>query len=797
MLGLLGLAAFTFGALKAVSAQVGSLDPYRQQQREQANTYVYAGDGHTILEILRGSQARVIVPSSQISPWLKHAIVAIEDKRFYQHRAIDVRGILRAAWNDILGRPVQGGSTITQQFVKNSLNANAPTLARKLREAALAWQVEQQWTKDQILTAYLNTIYFGNGAYGVEQACRVYFGHDASAQYVQPWEAALLAAIPADPSLYDPVAHPSFARARRNLVLLQMYEQHDISRDQYALYVKEPMPNPQDVHLPSSQNIAQAPYFANYVTDQLLHEYKPQVVYGGGLHVKTTIDLGLEKIARAAIAKELPPSVGPEAALVALDVRTGAILAMVGGRNYHHSQFNLATQGERQPGSAFKPFVLAAALKEGIAPSTTFDSHAVTIDAGGRLWRVNNYEGEYLGPIDLSKATAVSDNTVFAQLTNVVGPPNVVRAAHDLGITSPLQPYFSIGLGGEPATPLEMARAFASFANGGYRIDGSLFGNTPRAVECVAKPGKPCKQNAPVLVPALSSSDPTLNAERAAIIDTLLQGVVQYGTGVAAAIPGREVAGKTGTTENYGDAWFVGFTPQIVAAVWVGYPNKLVPMLSEFHGHAVVGGSYPALIWKDFMTQALAYYKLPPASFPASPSLYGSPYSVVFRDNLLELDNGNCKTAATVDFYSGSEPTKVANCKHNEVDVPDVLGSTLAAAKTRLYGQPLQWRIVYKPAKAGQRLSVVTGQIPLRGTLSAYDTVILVVPEAQHGVVPRLVGLTVARARARVAPLGLALRVTGAHSGTVVSQAPPRNVAAAPGMRIVLRVKRVAAGKAG
>jgi penicillin-binding protein 1A len=795
VLGLLGLAAFTFGALKAISSQVGSLDPNRQQSHQQANTYVYASDGHTILEILRGSQARVVVPSSQISPWLKHAIVAIEDKRFYEHRGIDVRGIVRAAVNDIRGKPVQGGSTITQQFVKNSLNANAPTLARKLREAALAWQVEQQWTKDQILTAYLNTIYFGNGAYGVQQACRIYFGHDASPKNVKPWEAALLAGIPEDPSLYDPVAHPSLARARRNLVLLEMYKQHDITEPQYALYVKEPMPKPQDVRLPSTQSPV-APYFANYVTDELLHQYKPSVVYGGGLHVTTTIDLGLQKLARAAIAKELPPSIGPDAALVALDARTGAVLAMVGGRNYHQSQFNLATQGERQPGSAFKPFVLAAALKEGIAPSTTFDSHPVTIDAGGRLWNVTNFEGENLGPIDLSQATAYSDNTVFAQLTNIVGPINVVRAAHDLGITSPLQPYFSIGLGGEPATPIEMARAFASFANGGYKIDGSLLGNTPRAVECIAKPGKACTENAPVLVQALSS-DPTLNAERAAIVDALLQGVVQYGTGVAAAIPGRPVAGKTGTTENYGDAWFVGFTPQIVTAVWVGYPNKLVPMTSEFHGHPVVGGSYPALIWKNFMTQALAYLKLPPQPFPPAPSLDGSPVRVTFRNNLLEQDNGNCKNAATVDFYDGAEPTKVANCKFDEVDVPDLLGRTLVSAKKQLYGQPLQWKIVYKPATAGQRLDIVAGQIPRRGTLSAYQTVTLVVPKAQHGVVPRFVGLTVAKARAKAAPLKLALSVTGRRSGKVVSQSPRWGVAAAPGMRVVLRVSLPVAGKAG
>jgi penicillin-binding protein 1A len=791
VLGLLGLAAFTFGMLTAVAAQIPSLNPNRAAA-SQANTYVYAGDGHTILEILRGSQARVIVRSGAISPWLRHAIVAIEDKRFYEHRGIDVRGILRAAWNDIRGQPVQGGSTITQQFVKNQLTGNAPTYGRKLREAALAWQLEQRWPKEKILTAYLNTIYFGNGAYGVEQACRVYFGHDAATANAP--EAALLAGIPEDPSLYDPVAHPAIAKARRNLVLLQMYQQGYLTAPQYAYYVKWPMPKPQNISLPSTHS-GVAPYFANYVTEQLIGRYGPRGVYGGGLHVTTTIDLKLQQIARDAVANVLPPSVGPTAALVAVDPQTGAVLAMVGGRNYHQSQFNLATQGERQPGSSYKPFVLAAALREGIAPSTIFVSHPVTIDAGGRLWRVNNYEGEYVGPIDLTKAIAVSDNSVFAQLTSFVGPENVVKAARAAGIKSPLQPYFSIGLGGEPATPLEMARAFASFAYDGYRIDGSIFGNEPRTVECVAPPNKPCIENQPQRRPALSASPP-LSEERAAIIDALLQGVVQYGTGTAAAIPGRQVAGKTGTTENYGDAWFVGFTPQLVAAVWVGYPNKLVPMRTEFHGRSVAGGTYPALIWKAFMTKALAYLNLTPEAFPPAPSLYGSPARVTFRDQQLERDNGYCKVSANIDFYAGDAPSAVANCKKNEVDVPDVRGETLTAAKARLYQQPLLTTVVYKPARPGQRVTVVIGQIPLGGTLSAWDKVRLVLPKAQHGVVPRLVGLTVARARARLVRLKLDVRLEGGRTGKIVAQQPHWGVAAAPGMRLVLSVER-RVGKAG
>jgi penicillin-binding protein 1A len=717
MLSALGLSAFTYGMLRAVASQIPSLDPAFAAKRQQANTYVYAADGHTVLAILRGSQSRVVLPASEISPLLGQAIVAIEDKRFYVHRGVDLRAILRAAWNDVRGRPVQGGSTITQQFVKNALNGSAPTISRKLREAALAWRLEQRWTKDQILTAYLNTVYFGNGAYGVQQACKVYFGHGADTARVTLAEAALLAGIPENPSLWDPVAHPKLAGARRTLVLRQMLEQHYIGPGQYRAAVKAPMPKPGDISLPSTQSAA-APYFANYVTDQLIRA-RGTGVYGGNLRVQTTIDLGLQKLAREAIAKELPPSIGPTAALVALDPHTGAVLAMVGGRNYHHSQFNLATQGERQPGSAFKPFVLAAALESGISPATTLESKRVSIFIGDKLWNVNNFEGEYLGPIDLVKAITVSDNTVFAQLTNIVGPSTVARTAAALGITTPLQPYFAIGLGAEPATPLEMARAYASFANGGYRLDDSLYGNEPRTIECIARGTGTCAPN-------YTYPHRVLDANLAAIEDQLLEGVIQSGTGTAAQLPGWTVAGKTGTTENFGDAWFVGFTPNLVTAVWVGYPDRLVPMLSQYHGRAVAGGTYPALIWKAFMQKALPYRHLTPTAFPAASIPYSTPASVIFRSDRLERDNGNCRGANTVQLFSGVS-LKMANCKPNEVQVPDVRGTLLVKAKARLLLQPLLTQVVWRPALPGERAGLVVGQKPLKGTLSAYDRVRLVV----------------------------------------------------------------------
>ncbi len=776
------MTAFVFGLLTSVSQQVSALEP-SPHQFQQENTTLYASDGHTVLAVLRGSQARVIVPSQDISPWLKHAIVAIEDKRFYDHRGVDVRGIVRAAWSDLTGGRVEGGSTITQQFVKNTINGNAPTLTRKLKEAALAWKLEQVWSKDRILTAYLNTIYFGNGAYGVQEACKVYFGHGAT--QVTPAEAALLAGIPENPSLYDPVAHPTLARDRRNLVLKEMYLQHYIDRDGYRAGIGAPMPRPQNIRLPSSQGQA-APYFANYVTNQLESAYgkSGKKVYGGGLKVTTTIDLGLQALARKAIAKVLPPSVGPTAALVSIDVRSGDVVAMVGGRNYHQSQFNLATQGERQPGSAFKAFVLAAALKAGISPATTLVSGPVSIDTGGRVWNVNNFEHESLGPIDLSTALAYSDNTVFAQLTNLVGPANVASAANEMGITTPLQPYFSIGLGAEPATPLEMARAYETLADGGYRIDSSLFGNQPLAIESVTDShGKTVNNYSKEMkVPWLANGN-------AAIEDQLLQGVVQYGTGTAAQLPDWPVAGKTGTTENFGDAWFVGFTPDLVTAVWVGYPDKLVPMLTQFHGKPVEGGTYPAEIWKAFMQAAIPYRKYVHSSFPTASVPYASPATVVFRDKQIELDNGNCRGATTIDFFTGSAPTALAPCKPNEVDVPHLGGETLADAEARLTGQPLQWHVIYEPATPGERVGVVVRQKPSSGTLSAYDTVKLWVAKPGHGVVPRVVGMPVASARAKLAPLNVRVRLLGGIRGRVVAQTPRSGVASAPGMRIVLTVK--------
>jgi penicillin-binding protein 1A len=772
--GLFCFVSFAYGFVVGIRGDIPQLDPVRQATHQQEDGIIYDSTGHRVLARLVGSESRKVVPSDEISPVMKQAIVAIEDKRFFEHRGVDVRGIFRAFWQDLRNKQVvQGGSTITQQFVKNAYLTSKRSLSRKLKEAALAWQLDQVWPKDRILTAYLNTIYFGNGAYGIERAAQVYFGHRASR--LTTAEAALLAGIPADPSRFNPVTDPKTSRQRRREVLQAMVDQKDITYNEYRQANRTALPRPEDIHQPGVRGPAQ--YFVDYVKQQLVDRYGTRKVFGGGLVVKTTIDLGLQQRARAAISKWLTGPNMPTAALVALDPRNGRVLAMVGGQNYRESQFNLAVQGERQPGSSFKPFVLATALDQGISPSTTLESRPVMISLGDRNWYVHNYEGSNLGWIDLASATTYSDNTVYAQLTRIVQPRKVAETARMLGITRHLNPYFAIGLGADPVSPLEMARAFAAFANGGKRIDGSLFKNRPRVVLSVNGHG-----NRPLPRQVISETN-------AKIVTQLLQQVVQYGTGRRAALADRPAAGKTGTTENYGDAWFVGYTPQLVAAVWVGYPNTLRPMLTEFHGDTVAGGTYPALIWRSFMESALRYLKEAPESF-RSPNIPGSEVRrLVLRDGAYQLDNGLCRNTISIEYFSGRAPAKKANCKPNEVEVPNVVGSTYDVATARLEAQPLTPVVVYKPASAGQALHVVVKQLPAKGRLSSYNRVTIVFAKPLHGVVPKVIGLKLSQARKQLDRLKLktVLRGTGLK---VVRQRPKGGVAAGPGLPITLWVAR-------
>jgi len=787
---MLAFFSFCFGFLIALGSGLGQLDP-EQFQKSEVDGRILAGDGHTVLTVLRGSEARKIVQPDQISWTMKHAIVDIEDRRFFEHRGIDVRGMVRAAWTDIAqGKVVEGGSTITQQLIKNSYREKQRTVARKLREAALAWQLEQKWSKDRILTAYLNTIYFGNGAYGVERAALTYFGHSADTLSLP--EAALLAGIPRDPGLYDPFRNPKKAKLRRALVLQKMAEQGDISAGAARRANKAPLPRVSQGKRPTT--FERVPFFTEYVKDLLIRHLGAANVYGGGLEVTTSIDLGLQKVAEQTVKQTMSISGGPSVSLVAIDPRNGEVLAMVGGRNFKKSQFNLAAQSQRQAGSAFKPFVLTAALGEGISPSSTLTSKPLYLSLGDRFWSVSNSEDSYLGPIDLKTATTYSDNTVFAQLTKIVGPKYVAQAAKSLGIQSSLDAYLSIGLGTNLVNPLEMARAYATIANGGTRIDGSMLDNEPRAVLGYRN----LKNN---LVRANAEKPKQeMDSNNAAIVTSLLENVVSSGTGHRAALPDRVAAGKTGTTENYGDAWFVGYTPQLVVAVWVGYPNKLVSMDKLYHGQPVMGGTYPALIWKSFMEQAFSYLEKKdpsggwePQYFPSASYPYSTSKQVVWRNDKLMLDNGNCRNSFPLVYFSGYGPSSIAPCKPNEVEVPNVIGMKLGEAKDRLALQPLNADVLYQRAKPLQRPGVVIRQIPKKGTLSSYDSVLIVLAKPVNGLVPDVVGLTLAEARAKLKSLDLRLwagAFVHGQSGRVVAQQPLAGGAVKPGMTVTLFLGR-------
>ncbi|MFO7572262.1 MAG: PBP1A family penicillin-binding protein [Gaiellaceae bacterium] len=767
--------AFTFGVVRAVASEVPALDPARQST--EIDTVVYASNGRSVLAVLRGAESRVLVESQDIAPIMRQAIVSVEDQRFFEHKGIDVRGVARALWSDIRHQAiVEGGSTITQQFVKNAYIRNERTLARKVREAALAWQLEQRWSKDRILTAYLNTIYFGNGAYGIQQASRAYF--KKSAKDLELQEAALLAGIPADPSRYDPVTRPRAAKERRRHVLRLMLKQGKITRRDFERAAAAALPDPDGVRLPGTRG--PAPYFVNYVQEQLVGRYGAARVFGGGLRVTTTIDLALQEQARKAIEKVLPNPDGPAAALVALDPRTGAVRAMFGGRNFRQSQFNLATQAQRQPGSAFKPLVLATAMRQGISPATEIESKKVSINAGDRVWTVTNYDNTYLGRVNLARAMVSSDNTVYAQLTDLVGPKAIVDTAHQLGIKSRLNAYFSIGLGSLAVNPLEMARAYATIANGGRRVDGSLLGDVPTVVQRIERirTGR-VEENAPVPTQVLQSG-------QAALLTDILEDVVQAGTGVRAAIPGREVAGKTGTTDNYGDAWFVGYTPELVVAVWVGYPDRLRPMLTEYGGEPVAGGTLPADIWREFVKRVPESE----STFEPPPYLGASATWVVKRNGSLRLDNGYCRGSRLLAYFSGSQPGSQADCKPNEVQVPIVVGLTEDGAIERLAAQPLGANVAYVPAKPGRRPGFVVKQEPRSGGLSANDAVLVWVSKARFGLVPNFVGSSLQDTSSEVERLKLDARVVTAPGAmaTVLRQSPPPGVSAAPGMRIRLVV---------
>ena len=650
-LGALAIVSTIFGMMMAVASDLPQIENRAEYKHLGANSYLY-DDHWRKIGILEPPNNEVIDNYGELGPMMRDAIVAVEDKRFWSDPGVDIKGIARAFVADVTGGARQGASTIAQQFVKNALAAEGNrTVFEKLREAALAYHLTREWPKWKILEEYLNSIYFGNGAYGAESAARVYFGsahhYDVNAgsagtaggcgdsplpscaSQLNPAEAALLAGMVANPSAFNPLQPETraAARRRRDLVLQDMIGR-GITRAQYNHYKNWPMPTAAQIEQPEEPPAA--PYFTSWVGPQVVAAMQrggvsPSVAgyraYYGGLKIRTTIDLPMQQAAQQAISQDLPSGPDmPAASLVAIDNRTGQVRAMVGGplingqEDFQKYPFNLATEGFRQPGSAFKPFTLAVALQHGYGPSSVFDSKPLDLivpNSGGKEhYMVKNFGNEYSGPISLASATIVSDNSVFTQLglSPGVGTRRISLMAGAMGIRSPVSTNPAMIIGGlkQGVTTLDMAHAYETLATGGLRVYAPGLGapkEGPIGIAQIMCADIKCRGKRNLY--ATPHYHRVLPAATAAVIHEMLQGVVQHGTATSAAIAGVDVAGKTGTTSNYGDAWFVGWTPQITTAVWVGYPNKLIPMTTLYNGQPVEGGTFPANIWHDFMVQAL------------------------------------------------------------------------------------------------------------------------------------------------------------------------------------------------
>jgi penicillin-binding protein 1A len=615
-LAVLGLGSFIFGMMAAISQDLPAIYNFAEFKASK-NSEVYDASGEPI-GTLTSNQNKILLSSGQISPNIKNAVVAIEDSRFYEHDGVDFKGIARALINDVLSQSAQqGASTITEQFVKNALEAEGSrTILEKFREAALAYRLEHHWTKDKILTEYLNTIYFGEGAYGIEAAARTYFGsahpgcgtpQEPCASVLEPWEAATLAGIIASPSAFDPKVYPENALGRRNLVLEKMLEQGYITEQQYDEGRRQALPSPDDIKPPTIES--KAPYFTAWLRQQLVERYGAAKTFFGGLKVKSTLDLRLQEAAEEAVSSYLGYSPAT-ASVVVIDDRNAGIKAMVGGPNFETKPFNLATQGHRQPGSSIKPFTLVTALEEGISPYTTFESAPQYIHygkGGKEVFKVNNDEDSYLGSCDIICATTYSDNSIYAQLglealkgkTIQDRTHSIARTIHRAGYADPISTNPSMVLGGLEVgvTPAGWTYAYSTIGNNGDRVSGTL---APRPGDSPVAYTQVTDQEGHTIKDGDNDSTHTRVIPEGVAEETksILETVVSSGTGTNAQIGVSGEWGKTGTTENNADAWFCGgIEGEVTACVWVGYPDTTTPMTTLYNGGPVMGGTFPALIW--------------------------------------------------------------------------------------------------------------------------------------------------------------------------------------------------------
>jgi penicillin-binding protein 1A len=644
-----------------------------------------------LITTLHAEQDRQLIRLEKIPEQLQDAVVAVEDQRFWTHRGVDLKAIIRAAYvNTTTGEISEGASTITQQFVRNAFSevGTERTLQRKMREATLAWQIEQAHSKEWILEQYLNTVYFGEGAYGIRRGAKTFF--NKLPERLTLSESALLAGLIAGPQRWDPLDRPYAAVERRNLVLKRMHDLGMISETQLELARAEPLGLRPNIE----QREYAAPYFVDYVKHQMLtderwgesYAERYNFLFKGGLRIYTTIDLRMQRAAESAVNGILSQPSDPYGALTAVDPRTGEILAMVGGRNYwarrsedRYAKVNLATGGStgRQAGSSFKPFALVAALENGIPPNRTYPAPgSIVLDeppcgSEDYPWNVENYEGSsYGGALTVEQATISSVNVVFAQIIRDVHPARVVEVAKRMGIRSRLRPFCSSVLGTNEVNTLEMASAFGTLSAGGVR-------HPPYAIERI----EDAEGN--VLYQAEPKGRQVIEQLVAWTATQILRKVILSGTGTAANF-GRPAAGKTGTAQEWRDAWFAGFIPQVSAAVWVGFPQGQIPMVyPRVRISRVTGGSFPAQIWHAFMTAAtenmpVRDFQEPEDDFISVP---------------IDITKGCVATSSTpgediryIQFVPGTEPEE--SCVYDSYDayetgieVPNVIGMSVGTAQ--------------------------------------------------------------------------------------------------------------------
>ncbi len=574
--------------VRKLSADLPSTDEIIHH-KPSLTTVLYDRHGNVISRLYE--ENRKWVPLNEISPWMIQSVIAAEDAGFYEHRGLDFRGIARALLVDIMHKGVkQGGSTITQQVARTLFLSQEQTLERKAKEAILAFRLEKLFSKEQILEMYLNSVHVGHGAWGIGAASQIYFGKTPNQLSLA--EASTIAGILPAPGRYSPYRSEEASQNRQQYVLRRMVELGMISPEEAEEASRE------ELHLAGLKKktlqASPAPYFVSYVLfKDLLPKYGKDQVYRGGLKVYTTLDMRLQEIAQKSIQE-----LRTDGAIVALDASTGEILALVGGKDFEQSKFNRATQAYRQPGSSFKPFTYLAAFDAGLRPIDRLLDAPLSFDNG---WAPGNYDGKYNGETTIANALIHSYNTVAVRAAELVGPDDIITVARQAGIVSPHLPHdLSVALGSASVTPLEMAAAYCTFANGGYRV-------TPFAIrEILSDSDVPIEQNGPQIARGIPE-------ESAVMMRSLLQLVVNYGTGQRCRIKEYEVFGKTGTTNEFRDAWFVGGLPGLVVAVYAGNDDHS-PI-----GNKATGGVVAAPVWKDFVSQAVGILDLE-KNFPSPPA---------------------------------------------------------------------------------------------------------------------------------------------------------------------------------